>query len=278
MQHAVEAVARLRNAHDHAAALAQVAQIPGHVERRRHALREVTLELCDGRHTLAVVVEHRSHEGRTEYRRRVLRLGDERVVSREETRDAATTPVVSGHQVIRMYEGSPAQSAASDRFSRMCSSISPEVLLRPHHLLIGLLSLDIGVTGSFLRQGGHGGAGRRDPRADEAAWNENVQRQKDYEVHEQTRSIVLLFAERRGLARDRRQQAARLGPPCRGRRCRSCTRSSATGTRPAARSSARWRRSCSRAGASCRTAIRIRRSASATASTCRSSPTRACAS
>ncbi len=30
---------------------------------------------------------------------------------------------------------------------------------------------------------------------DEVAWNENVQRQKDYEVHEQTRSIVLLFAE-----------------------------------------------------------------------------------
>ena len=29
---------------------------------------------------------------------------------------------------------------------------------------------------------------------DEAAWNENVQRQNDYEVHEQTRSIVLLFA------------------------------------------------------------------------------------
>jgi hypothetical protein len=29
----------------------------------------------------------------------------------------------------------------------------------------------------------------------EAAWNENVQRQRDYEVHEQTRSIVLLFAE-----------------------------------------------------------------------------------
>ena len=29
---------------------------------------------------------------------------------------------------------------------------------------------------------------------DEAAWNENVQRQRDYEVHEQTRSIVLLFA------------------------------------------------------------------------------------
>jgi hypothetical protein len=30
---------------------------------------------------------------------------------------------------------------------------------------------------------------------DEAAWNENVQRQTDYEVHEQTRSIVLLFAK-----------------------------------------------------------------------------------
>jgi hypothetical protein len=29
---------------------------------------------------------------------------------------------------------------------------------------------------------------------DDIAWNENVQRQKDYEVHEQTRSIVLLFA------------------------------------------------------------------------------------
>ncbi len=35
---------------------------------------------------------------------------------------------------------------------------------------------------------------------DEAAWNENVQRQKDYEVHEQTRSIVLLFANLDGLA------------------------------------------------------------------------------
>lgn len=30
---------------------------------------------------------------------------------------------------------------------------------------------------------------------DEAAWNENEQRQQDYEVHEQTRSIVLLFAD-----------------------------------------------------------------------------------
>ncbi|MGH8129776.1 MAG: aspartyl/asparaginyl beta-hydroxylase domain-containing protein [Steroidobacteraceae bacterium] len=30
---------------------------------------------------------------------------------------------------------------------------------------------------------------------DEAAWNENVQRQNDYEVHEQTRSVVLLFAD-----------------------------------------------------------------------------------
>jgi hypothetical protein len=30
---------------------------------------------------------------------------------------------------------------------------------------------------------------------DEAAWHENEQRQLDYEVHEQTRSIVLLFAD-----------------------------------------------------------------------------------
>jgi hypothetical protein len=30
---------------------------------------------------------------------------------------------------------------------------------------------------------------------DEVAWNENTQRQQDYEVHEQTRSIVLLFAD-----------------------------------------------------------------------------------
>ena len=29
---------------------------------------------------------------------------------------------------------------------------------------------------------------------DEVAWDENQQRQRDYEVHEQTRSIVLLFA------------------------------------------------------------------------------------
>jgi len=31
--------------------------------------------------------------------------------------------------------------------------------------------------------------------ADESVWNEYVERQKSYEVHEQTRSIVLLFAE-----------------------------------------------------------------------------------
>lgn len=31
--------------------------------------------------------------------------------------------------------------------------------------------------------------------ADEVAWNEYVERQKSYEVHDQTRSIVLLFAE-----------------------------------------------------------------------------------
>ena len=30
---------------------------------------------------------------------------------------------------------------------------------------------------------------------EEAAWNENQRRQNDYEVHEQTRSIVLLFAD-----------------------------------------------------------------------------------
>jgi hypothetical protein len=30
---------------------------------------------------------------------------------------------------------------------------------------------------------------------DEAAWSENVERQKSFEVHEQTRSIVLLFAD-----------------------------------------------------------------------------------
>jgi hypothetical protein len=30
---------------------------------------------------------------------------------------------------------------------------------------------------------------------DEVAWHENQQRQRDYEVHEQTRSIVLLFAD-----------------------------------------------------------------------------------
>ena len=48
--------------------------------------------------------------------------------------------------------------------------------------------------------------------------------------------------------------------------------------RRAAPSSARWRRSCWPAGASCRTGMRIRRSARAIASTCRSSPIRACAS
>jgi hypothetical protein len=31
--------------------------------------------------------------------------------------------------------------------------------------------------------------------ADDVAWNEYIERQKSYEVHEQTRSIVLLFAE-----------------------------------------------------------------------------------
>ena len=36
---------------------------------------------------------------------------------------------------------------------------------------------------------------------DEAAWNENVRRQTDFEVHEQTRSIVLLFLVHRHFQR-----------------------------------------------------------------------------
>ena len=75
-----------------------------------------------------------------------------------------------------------------------------------------------------------------------------------------------------------RWRNSRAGTGCPRSPCRSCTTSSAGSTRRAAPSSAPWRRSCSRAGASCRTAIRTRPSASAIASTCRSSPTRACAS
>ena len=75
-----------------------------------------------------------------------------------------------------------------------------------------------------------------------------------------------------------RWRSSRAGSACPRSPCRSCTTSSAGSTRRAARSSARWRRSCSPAGASCRTAIRTRPSASGIASTCRSSPTRACAS
>ncbi len=62
VQHAVQAVAGLRHAHDDAAPLAQVANGPGHVERRRHARRELALELLDRRHALAVVVKHGPHE------------------------------------------------------------------------------------------------------------------------------------------------------------------------------------------------------------------------
>ena len=53
---------------------------------------------------------------------------------------------------------------------------------------------------------------------DEAAWNENVQRQKDYEVHEQTRSIVLLFANVEDWPAIEVSEAAGLGPAVRGRR------------------------------------------------------------
>ena len=55
---------------------------------------------------------------------------------------------------------------------------------------------------------------------DEAAWNENVQRQKDYEVHEQTRSIVLLFANVEDWPAIEVTQAAGLGPARRGRGAR----------------------------------------------------------
>ena len=50
---------------------------------------------------------------------------------------------------------------------------------------------------------------------DEAAWNENTQRQQDYEVHEQTRSIVLLFADVDAwpeVSISRKQGWDRLGP------------------------------------------------------------------
>ena len=69
-------------------------------------------------------------------------------------------------------------------------------------------------TDPLFRQSRHGAAAAAILAQDEAAWNENVQRQRDYEVHEQTRSIVLLFAEVSRLARGRRQQAAGLGPLC----------------------------------------------------------------
>ncbi len=54
--------------------------------------------------------------------------------------------------------------------------------------------MDIGVPIRSLGKVGMEALGTAILAQDEAAWNENVQRQKDYEVHEQTRSIVLLFA------------------------------------------------------------------------------------
>jgi hypothetical protein len=46
-----------------------------------------------------------------------------------------------------------------------------------------------------LRQSRHGRLGAAILAQDEVAWNENVQRQTEYEVHDKTRSIVLLFAK-----------------------------------------------------------------------------------
>jgi hypothetical protein len=54
--------------------------------------------------------------------------------------------------------------------------------------------MDIGVPVRNFGKVGMEALGAAILAQDEAAWNENVQRQKDYEVHEQTRSIVLLFA------------------------------------------------------------------------------------
>jgi len=55
--------------------------------------------------------------------------------------------------------------------------------------------LDIGVPIRNFGKVEMGALGAAILAQDEAAWNENVQRQTDYEVHEQTRSIVLLFAK-----------------------------------------------------------------------------------
>ena len=56
--------------------------------------------------------------------------------------------------------------------------------------------------------------------ADDAAWNENVERQKSYEVHEQTRSIVLLFAEVEHWPAVEVVEAIRAGSGSRRWRCR----------------------------------------------------------
>jgi hypothetical protein len=58
--------------------------------------------------------------------------------------------------------------------------------------------VDIGVPIRSFGKVGMEALGAAILAQNEAAWNENVQRQTDYEVHEQTRSIVLLFANVEG--------------------------------------------------------------------------------
>ena len=55
--------------------------------------------------------------------------------------------------------------------------------------------MDIGVPIRSFGKVGMEALGEAILAQDDAAWNENIQRQNDYEVHEQTRSIVLLFAD-----------------------------------------------------------------------------------
>lgn len=74
---------------------------------------------------------------------------------------------------------------------------------------------------------------------DEAAWNENTQRQQDYEVHEQTRSIVLLFADVEAWP-EARLAASRVGIVSVRSRNRSCRHPRAGTTRRVAGSSAPW--------------------------------------
>ncbi len=80
--------------------------------------------------------------------------------------------------------------------------------------------MDIGVPIRSFGKVGMEALGAAILAQDEAAWNENVQRQKDYEVHEQTRSIVLLFANVEDWPAIEVTQAAGLGPAGRGRGAR----------------------------------------------------------